>query len=293
MKRYLILLSLCFFLACILQTKRKIKEAERYIKKGEYRSAILILENLEEKNSKVNYLLGVSYLNVNQFEPAHKYFTKSVNIDSTYADSIIKNYSDLTDRYLKMRMDDMAAHTFERILEIKDNYDIGENFYLLGDYYYDHKKFLKAKEYYIKGLESVSSGKSSKDAKIKVVKSLLELGELTESLEWCEKFLEEETTEDLLWHKGEIAYKLAEKKYKEKNYGESLVYASKVIEAGSPIHLLDNVNFLLGEINFSLKNYIKAKKFYRNVLKLNPYRRGMLVSEAKRRLKQIKSIEGK
>ena len=51
MKRYLILLSLCFFLACILQTKRKIKEAESNFASLEDRKNVLNeqVETLETK----------------------------------------------------------------------------------------------------------------------------------------------------------------------------------------------------------------------------------------------------
>ena len=289
-----LILPILLVIACSSGPEKSIDRAELLIEKGRLREAIAVLEKSEEENPtpRVHYLLGLSYCKIRDIDQAEKYFDLALSEDSSYTIDIVEAYTFLGKEYCRNSQLDLATRAFENVLKLSPYTNLGEYFYLMGDYYYERENYEEAIDYYQKGLLSAPDSKRASQSKLNIVLSYSNLGKKLDALDLCEKYLKTGKNEDLLYQKGAIAYELALEFFRQDSLKKCTDCLNKVIDAGQPIPLQDDAYFLLGEINLKMGEYEKAKSNFERVLRLNPYGGSQLVRDARERLKLIEQMEG-
>jgi len=287
-------LSLALLVGCASGPEKSIDKAESLIEQGRLREAIAVLEKSEEEHPspRVYYLLGLSHCKLKDIDRVQKYFNMALSSDSSYAPDIAQAYTLLGDQYQADSQTDLAARSFELVLELSPYSDLEQRFYVMGDYYYGTERYEKAADYYQRALLSTPDNQAAPQARLHIVSAYYNLGKDVEALDLCEQYLKRGRDEDLLYQKGMIAYELALKSFDQDSLQASVFYLSKTIDAGHPVPLQDDAHFLLAEIALKLGHYEEAKANFETVLRLNPYGESQIARDARERLRAIDEREG-
>ena len=288
-----LVLIILFLAACSSELDKKIEKAEALMEKGRFREAAAVLESLEEENPtpKVYYLLGLYNVRTKDLARVEAYFDLALAGDSGYKARVIDAYTQLGREYSASSQGDLATRSFEKVLELSPDADLGEEFYTMGEQYYEQEDLEKAIRTYEKGLLSAPDSRRAIRARRHIVRSYHDLGYKSDALKHCEQFLEIRRDQDLLYEKGTLAYELAVQSFEEDSLAGCMAYLKKVIEAGQPVPLQDDAHFLLGELYMKWQDYERAKKNFEAVLRLNPYGGSQLVKDAQDRLRVIEEQE--
>lgn len=262
-------------------------EVETLIEQGRYREAIGRLEKLTKKEEKgeLLYFLGRAHGGLKDFYQADSYYRRALSSDSTLKVRVIAGYLTLGEELIDSK-EDLAVRAWERILSLDPDYDLGERLYLLGDHHFRNQNYKRASNLYSKALTVSPLSPSAKDGRYRLVLSLQRLGELEEALKWSGETIERKN-QDLLYEVGKIAYSLAEKSLKDGYEERAIELLRRTIEIGKPKILMDDAYFLMGEIHLGKGKNKEAFRYYREVLRLNPYQKGGVVQRARERMREI------
>ncbi len=269
------------------------KEAERLIERGRYREAITKLEPIiqAEEKGDLLYLLGTAYASLKDFYQADSYYQRALSVDPTLTAKVLTRYLALGDKLSNSKEEALAVSSWERVLSLDPDYELGERFYHLGNHHFVNQDYRRASQLYPRALNSSPLSPLARDGKYRLVLSLERIGELEEALRWCQE-RRGEGSQDLLYEEGKIAYSLAEKSLQGGDERRALQLLRRTIDLGQPRILLDDAHFLAGEIHLHREEYEEALRSYKKVLRLNPYQKGGVVQRARERIKQISAGKG-
>lgn len=160
----------------------------------------------------------------------------------------------------------------------------------LARYYWEDAEHAQALPLYLSVVRA--SGEVTPAVYYETGRAYEELGGCHESLEYFEDYLSraERDAPDLAgarWHYGNCLFSTAEAEREAGRPRSALGMLERMIELGVPQTLLDRAHFLRGELHLALGNSEAALAAYREVLRLNPTRSGLLVRRAEDRIRDI------
>lgn len=283
-------------LACQSSQEKHIKKGKQYLSNRDYEDAaaeFMMARKKDPSNAELNYLLGLCYSNLGDFEQCDKYFSKAYILSPKMRPLILSHYYELGESRKQKGDTDSAIKAFAKVLELDPSYDLGKNFFYLGDYYFERGKFNECINAYQKATLEFPDSPKAKQAHFRMAKSYLESGNYKAALDEAQNFLglyeklDITTQTEIKWIKGQAAYNLAERALEEKNYETAVSYARMVINTGVPKVLIDDSYFILGDSYLGLEQISDAKDAYNHVLRLNPNGSGRLVEKTEQRLQKI------
>jgi tetratricopeptide (TPR) repeat protein len=134
------------------ELKKKYVKSKKLIREGKYKEASeLLSEILVKKPNEINtnYLLGVCYDKLGEFDKAKKLFEKVVELDSKFAPVIFK----LAVLYQKENMIDKSIEYYKKTVEIDDKNWVA--YYNLGILMFQKDKVEEAIDYF-KNVEKIN-----------------------------------------------------------------------------------------------------------------------------------------
>jgi len=288
MKKFL-LLSLIFvsfvLFACDREIVKKEKEARTYFDKKQFSKVIEMIEPIKpsRRGPRLSLILGKSYGELMEFNKANLIFNTIAKRYPSYKDSLITVYLLLAKKFEKRKRNDIAVKSYNAILSLEGEYNIGDGFYTMGHYYYALNNVEKAREFFEKGIENITNANILKKARSELMSLYESLGMYKKAVDVSDG----DSSTDILYKKGEIEYKLAKELFSRESFDSALVYCQDIIVINTPKTLIDDAYFLSGEIYSSIGDYKSALASYKKVIRLDMYRNTPIASLAKERIKAL------
>jgi len=283
LRNYSIILVL-LLLGCRRESGR-IKRAEYYMKMLEPLKALSVLA---EDSSAVN-LTMMAKINFKIDHPmqAIPIIEKLVKCGPSYQEKGIKMLSDYAERAKKTYRDYVAAICLLKILEIDPEYDLGEDYGFLGNWFYNREDYEKAIEFYNKFLMEDSS---AIQIRLKLAQSYEKTGDYGDAYQVLDAGNEISKDWDIKYNLGKISFMLGKEYFNNGNVAKAEELFRRTIRLGLPEVLVDDAYFYLGDIYFSEGKYSRAIEYYRKVEDLNPFSSNRIVRKAKKRIDVCKKL---
>jgi tetratricopeptide (TPR) repeat protein len=286
---YFIFISLATILVACGQKQERIKNARKFINEWNYERAISELISLrEDKDPVVSYILGYCYLRKNEPAEAANYFSRTLAVDSSFADSIADIYTKLANNALKVNETNRAVVLYDELSKLIPNAVGADDLFLIGDVNYDRGNHLVVIQAYQKALAIDSLSPAARRARSRLIRSLLASDSLAHALTLAKADYQRSKIADNVLQLGEITFAVGKKYFESQMFDSALIYFDEVRGHQEPKSLLDDVYFYLGEIYFRQDSLTLALDAYKKVLRLNPYQKGDLVPKAQARIREIK-----
>ncbi len=286
-----------FFLILLGCTNRdyRINKAREFMQSWNYERALVELNPFKDKrDAMAHYLIGQCYLGKNNYEEARNYFKEAIQFDTIYIDSVDPVYKSLIQKSMKIEDTERAAFFFDQLLSLSPRPFFEPSFlFLMGDIYYNSKNYEKAAATYEKGMGLDSTSSAAKEVLTRLIESYEKSNNLRKALPLVEARYQKTKSSLFLVRLGKYYFDIALSSFEERSIDTARLYFEKVIESNTPQSMVDDAYFYLGEISFKLGNLSDAQTFYEKVIRLNPYRKGVVFEKAKARLEEIKGREGK
>ncbi|MCX7994505.1 MAG: tetratricopeptide repeat protein [candidate division WOR-3 bacterium] len=282
------LLLILIFFSCS-QKNVHIKNARKFISQWNYdRALIEILKYREDKDSEVQYLLGVCYLGKNEYDQAKEHFKNSLNIDTFFRDSILNLYTNSAKRAMKISDLEKALQFYKALADLLPDYQQADNLFLVANLNFQQGDYYNALLGYLRAYQIDSVSEMARRSMGNFLKSLIECDSLQAARRIAIKEYKRAKTTDNLLMLGEINYLIGKEYFDKKEYDSALVYFNEMAASQEPKSLLDDVYFYIAEIFYAGENYSDALEYYKKVLRLNPYQKGELAQKSQLRIKEIK-----
>jgi tetratricopeptide (TPR) repeat protein len=280
---------LCLALLSCSGKDARIRSARQFINQWNYDRALTeIIALRNEKDPEIQYLLGYCYLRKNEYEEAAKYFGISLAIDTTYRDSIIRNYTMLSQNAIKINEPDRALFLYQEIAKLVPEYEQAGNLFLIGDLNYEDANYEAAISAYTRALQIDSTSDNVKQATPRLIRSLAATGDLSEALLMSRTAYEKLKTAANLLLLSEIEMALGVKYYEAGALDSAEIYFGHIISSQEPKSMLDDAYYYTAEICYIRENYGAALEYYKKILRLDPYQKGEITKKAQARIKEIK-----
>jgi len=284
--------ALGVFLACAQKTER-ITNARKHIGQWNYDRALTeLIPYRDNRDSEIQYLLGICYLRKNEYDEAANYFGKSLKADSTFRDSIRKVYTTLAKNALTINDLPQALRYYQNLAKLVPDYNQANNLFVIGDLNYNQANYLSAIEAYLKALEIDSLSKRARSIIPKLIESLVECDSLDRALFIATRQYEKLKVAENLLIMSEIKFTIGQKLLKAEIYDSAKVHFRGIIDQQEPKSLLDDSYYYLGEILLKTDSVGAALEAYKKVLRLNPYQKGDIVKKAQDRIREINGTKG-
>ncbi|MFQ6102809.1 MAG: tetratricopeptide repeat protein [Candidatus Glassbacteria bacterium] len=270
------------------------RRGDSYFNKGKYRDALaefLIARRDDPSSTQLLFKIGVTSTRLKDMGMACAYYDTLLALDSSRTRWIIKDLFQFGVKSLNEGEPVLMREAFQKVLDIDSTYNLGDSFYPLGRSYKDAGQYERAVRAYLKALSFSPDSPEAITVLFELAQCYEELGKYKEALSYYEDYIEqidEGATDEVLWHVGNTAYKLADRLYGEGNLEEAQEYLKMVIELGRPQVLLIDAWFLSGEIFYASEEYDKALEAYSEVLNLNPSRTMKVATQSLERIREIK-----
>lgn len=288
--RRLFVISLLTIIATLCCTRReeRITNAREFIKQWNYDRALTEIISLRnEKNPEIQYLLGYCYLRKNEYAEAAKYFTNSLNADTTFRDSIINIYNALSENALKINEPERALFLYQEVTKLVPEYEQANNLFLIGDLNYDGHNFEAAILAYTRALQIDSTSDEAKRAKPKLIRALAATGNYEQALMMSRaEYKKLETAANLLLL-SEIELALGIKYFEAGIMDSAEVYFGHIIASQEPKSMLDDAYYYTAEVYYMRGSLETALEYYKKVVRLDPYQKGEMTKKAMERIKEI------
>lgn len=282
------LLSIFFILFCT-QKNIHIKNARNFIAQWNYERALIeLLKYREEKDSEIQYLLGMCYFGKNEYEQAKEHFRISLSIDTVFRDSILNIYTNSAKKVLKISDFQKALQLYKTLVDLIPDYKQADNLFLVAELNFQQGNYSDALLGYTKAYQIDSTSEMARKSVRNFLRTLIECDSLDLAHVIAKREYERARTSENLLLLGEINFRLGMKYYENKVYDSATVFLKEVVANEEPKSLLDDACFYLGEIFYVIENYNQAIEYYKKVIRLNPYQKGELVQKSQARIKEIK-----
>lgn len=285
---WFILLLLCCTMNCTRREER-IKNAREFINEWNYDRALTEIISLrKDKNSEIQYLLGYCYLRKNEYAEAIMYFRNSLEVDTTFKDSIIRTYNTLSQNAIKINEPDRALFLYQEITKLVPEYEQASNLFLIGNLNYEGNNLEAAVRAYTRALQIDSTSDEAKRAKPRLIKSLAAIGNYESALTMSEAEYEKLKTAANLLLLSEIKFSLGLKHFNAGILDSAEVYFGHIIANQEPKSMLDDAYYYTAEVYYMRGSTDAALEYYKKVLRLDPYQKGEMTKKAKERIEEIK-----
>jgi len=279
MRKFLII----FILIGSCKRKSLEERVEELIEANELRKAEWILLKKDTSEIKVKILLGEVYRIQGREEEALKvYLSCGIPGSEEEKNKLVEGLFKLGYQSERKGKKHLARASYERILLIQPEYDLGEGFRLLAELYFSRHDYEKASDYYRRYLES---GGESTRVLLNYSRTLYEIDSFFNVTEMEEELKKLESAE-AYWILGNSLLKVAEKLKEKEEEDSSLLFLSRLIALGRPEVLMDDAFYLKGTILERKGDTLSAIRCYRKVLHLlkgkSPLRKS-----ARRRLREL------
>ncbi len=287
----LIVSSLLISLYCARKEER-ITNARRFIAEWNYDRALTeIIALRKEKDSEIQYLIGYCYLRKNEYPEALQYFGASLEMDTTFKDSIIRSYNNLSQNAIKINEPERALFLYQEIAKLVPEYEQASNLYLIGDLNFESGNYEAAIRAYRRALQIDSTSQEAKNAKPKLIRALAATGDYTSALPMATAEYERLQTAANLLLVSELQLALGTRHFGGGMLDSAEIYFGQIIANGEPKSMLDDAYFYTAEIYYARGSYDVALELYKKVLRLDPYQKGAMTKKAKERIKEIKETK--
>ncbi|MCK4941219.1 tetratricopeptide repeat protein [candidate division WOR-3 bacterium] len=285
-------LSIIIFLLLSVYCGRKeerIVNARKFINKWNYDRALTeIISFRNEKDSEIQYLLGYCYFRKNEYHEAAEYFRGSLEIDTTFKDSIIKAYNILSQNAIKIDEPERALFLYQEIAKLVPEYEQSSSLFLIGNLNFKNANYEAAVKAYTRGLQIDSTSVEAKRARPRLINSLAATGDFTLALAMAEVGYDKLKTAANLLLLSEIKLALGLRHFESGILDSAEIYFGYIIANQEPKSMLDDAYFHTAEIYYMRESYSRALELYKKVLRLDPYQKGEMTRKAKERIKEIK-----
>jgi tetratricopeptide (TPR) repeat protein len=287
-RHWIIILLLCCTLNCARREER-IRNARQFINEWNYDRALTEIISLrKDKNAEIQYLLGYCYLRKNEYTEAITYFRNSLDVDTTFKDSIMRIYNTLSQNAIKINEPERALFLYQEITKLVPEYEQASNLFLIGDLNYDSKNHGAAVLAYTRALQIDSTSDEAKQAKPKLIRSLAAIGNYESALAMSQVEYEKLKTAANLLLLSEIEMALGIKHFQAGVLDSAEVYFGHIIASQEPKSMLDDAYYYTAEVYYMRGNTDAALEYYKKVLRLDPYQKGEITRKAKERIQEIK-----
>ena len=289
MSRYLILICpVLLFLWCS-KKDRAIEKARGCLEKRYYQLAINKLKPYEgDKDPEVQWLLGNALLGEDRFEEASYRYELAIKIDPSYKESVAVSYARRGEELGRVGSYDQAITLYKKAISYSS--DNPEYPVRLGDLYLRTERFGLASLSYERAIKITKDSLLLKRIYENLIKSYMGAGELSRASIIALQALNK-GFHTLSYIAGEVFYKYGLFLFKRGRLDSALVLLKRVIDLNAPVRLIDDAEFLRGEIWFRKGEYKKAERFYSQVLILNPFFQDSTRAKAEERLSLIRRLK--
>jgi tetratricopeptide (TPR) repeat protein len=233
-------------------------------------------------------LLGYCYLRKNEYQEAAEYFRGSLEIDTTFRDSIIRVYNILSQNAIKINEPERALFLYQEVAKLVPEYEQSSNLFLIGNLNFENANYEAAIKAYTRGLQIDSTSDEAKRARPRLINSLAATGDFALAMAMAEAGYEKLKTAANLLLLSEIRLALGLKHFQSGILDSAEVYFGYIIANQEPKSMLDDAYFHTAEIYYMRESYNRALELYKKVLRLDPYQKGEMTRKAKERIKEIK-----
>ncbi|MDH4210646.1 MAG: tetratricopeptide repeat protein [candidate division WOR-3 bacterium] len=287
-RNWLVILSICLCLHCARKEER-ISNARKFIAEWNYDRALTEIISLrKDKDSEIQYIIGYCYLRKNEYAEALEYFGASLNIDTTFKDSIIRVYNTLSQNALKINEPERALFLYQEIAKLVPEYEQAGNLFLIGDLNFENGNYEAAIRAYRRALQIDSTSREARNAKPNLIRALAATGDFTSALSMAMFEYEKLKTAANLLLVSEIQLSLGTRHFGAGILDSAEIYFGHIIANGEPKSMLDDAYFYTAEIYYARGNFDTALELYKKVIRLDPYQKGEMTKKAKERMKEIK-----
>ncbi len=282
---------LLVFFSTISCTRReeRINNARQFINEWNYDRALTEIISLrKDKNSEIQYLIGYCYLRKNEYAEAITYFRNSLDIDTTFRDSIIRIYNMLSQNAIKINEPERALFLYQEITKLVPEYEQASNLFLIGELNYESNNYEAAVKAFTSALQIDSTSDEAKRARPKLIRSLAAIGNYESALTMSRKEYERLETAANLLLLSEIEMALGIKYFGTGILDSAEIYFGHIIASQEPKSMLDDAYYYTAEVYYMRGNIDAALEYYKKVLRLDPYQKGEMTIKAKERIQEIK-----
>lgn len=272
-----------------MRKEERIDNARKFISQWNYDRALTEIISLrQEKNSEIQYLLGYCYLRKNEHAEAVEYFKTSLEIDTTFKDSIIRVYNALSQNALKINEPERALFLYQEITKIIPEYEQASRLFLIGNLNFDNGNHVASIRAYTRALQIDSTSQEAAIAKPRLIRALAATGDYATALSMADEAYQRLKTAANLLLLSEIKFTLAMKHFSAGALDSAEIYFGQIIASQEPKSLLDKAYYYTAEICYMRGNQEAALELYKKVLRLDPYQKGEMTKKAKERIDEMK-----
>jgi tetratricopeptide (TPR) repeat protein len=283
-----IILLLCVGLSCTRREER-IRNARAFINEWNYDRALTeIIALRKDKNSEIQYLLGYCYLRKNEYAEAITYFRNSLDVDTTFRDSIIQIYNTLSQNALRIDEPERALFLYQEITKLVPEYEQASNLFLIGDLNYENNHHEAAVRAYTRALQIDSTSDVAKRARPRLIRAMAASGNFSSALAMSEAEYEKLKTAANMLLLSEIKLALGINHFKAGILDSAEFYFGQIIANQEPKSMLDDAYYYTAEVYYRRGSTDAALEYYKKVLRLDHYKKGESTRKAKERIKEIK-----
>jgi len=260
----------------------KTKQAQEHFEKRQYKKAIEILETVKpgRRTPSIDILLGKSYSALFEFNKANIILKEMLGRYPSSKDSLIKTYMEIARRFERRKRNDLSVKVYLSLLEVENDYNIGNGFYTLGHFYYLRNDVTKARQFFEKGVVNIIDRKILTKTKSELIDIYEKQGMLKEAFD----ISLDDPSGEIIFRRGKISYSLAKNFFSKNDFDSALAYCESVVKIKSPKTLLDDTYFLMGEIYSEEGYYTDAIKYYKEVVKLDKYGNNEIAAVARKKI---------
>lgn len=278
------------------ESERAIKRGKNYLLKGQYTDAVAefhLALKTDPQNAETLYLIGSCYSKLGDLNRTHEFFTRAIQIDAKWAPSVIPHYAELVERFRARNDKPRLIQVLSWLLEIDPGYDLEDNYYILGDYYYQQRDYENALTVYQQALFKMPEDAREKLARRRIIECEVELGDYAAAVAACDRYFERysdlsyKEIEKVQWIQGQAAYYLAKDYLDQKLYDEAIEAAHRTIRLNKPQNLIDDAYLLLGQAYEAQNEVDKAREACENAIKANGDPSSTLAHQARRCLELL------
>jgi tetratricopeptide (TPR) repeat protein len=283
------IIFIILFLTSCSQKTEHLRNARDFIQKWNYDRALTELISYRKDNdTEIQYLLGFIYAKKNELDEAAFYFEKALALSDTYKDSIVELYNTLARNALRINEQERALFLYGEIARLVPEYDQAANLFLIADLHFEKGNYPAAFEAYSKAYTIDSVSEKAQESRTHFITCLKECNMLEYALELATQKYEDLKTIANLYLLSEVRFALATKLYQEGLLDSAKAFFDEIVANPDPKSLIDDAYFYIGEIYYKRNNLSEALDAYKKVLRLNPYEKGEIVVETKKRIQEIK-----
>ncbi len=281
----LIAIWLVFFSACNREARVKMRRAQEHIEKHEYGRAVETLETIEpsRRTPGVNLLLAEVHALRFEFEQADHVLRATYERFPACKDTVLVSYLLMAERFQQRKRTDLAIRAYAALLDLENEYNIQDGFYILGHHYAETNDLAKAMLFFEKAVEHVADKRLLAKSKIELMDIYESMGKYREAI----TLSLDDTSTDIVFRRGKLSFLYAQDLFSKKEYDSALAYCESVIVINTPRSLIDDTYFLMGEIFTADNNYSEAVKCYREVVKMDKFGNNELAAYARKKIEAM------